>query len=61
MKKDITLTSDEICTIHLALQDKIMNTEATARTSGYPMSEQTKRRIESWEALINKIEAAKWK
>lgn len=61
MEKNITLTSDEVCIIHLALQDKIMNTEAAFKTSSYPMSEQTKRRIKAWKELITKIENAKWK
>lgn len=61
MEKDITLTCDEICAIHLALQDKIMSTENYFKTSDYPMSEQAKCRVKAWKELITKIENAKWK
>lgn len=61
MEKNITLTSDEVCAITLALQDKIMNTKSAFKTSGYSMSEQTKRRLQAWKNLITKINETKWK
>ena len=55
MEKNIVLTYDERFTIILAIQDKIMNTKIAQSYSDFPMSEQTKRRLEEWEKLIVKL------
>lgn len=55
MEKNVTLTTDEISTIILALHDKVMNIEASFKANGIPMSEQTKRRLEAIELLKKKM------
>lgn len=55
MDKNIVLTYDERIIIILALQDKIMNTKIAQRYNDYPMSKQTKRRLEEWKELIVKL------
>lgn len=55
MEKNITLATDEISTIILALHDKVMNIEASFKANGIPMSEQTKRRLGAIELLKKKM------
>lgn len=55
MEKTITLTTDEISTIILALHDKVMNTEASFKANGITMSAQTKRRLDEIELLKKKM------
>lgn len=55
MEKTITLNTEEICNIVLALQDKVINTRASFKVTGITMSEQTKRRLDAMEELAKKI------
>lgn len=55
MEKNVTLTTDEICIITLALHDKVMNIEASFKANGIPMSEQIKRRLKAIELLKKKM------
>ncbi len=55
MEKNITLTTEEISSIILALQDKAMNIRTSFKVCGIQMSEQSKRRLEAIELLAKKM------
>ena len=55
MDKTITLTSDDICTITLALLDKAMNIKNSAKICGITLSSQTLNKLASMQELVNKI------
>lgn len=55
MEKNVTLTTDEICIITLALHDKVMNIEASFKVNGIPMSEQARRRLDAIDLLKKKM------
>lgn len=55
MEKTITLTSDEISSITLALLDKAMNIKNSAKICGITLSSQTLERLANMQELVNKI------
>lgn len=55
MDKTITLTSDDICIITLALLDKAMNIKNSAKICGITLSSQTLNKLASMQELVNKI------
>ena len=55
MDKTITLTSDDICVITLALLDKAMNVKNSAKICGITLSSQTLNKLASMQELVNKI------
>ena len=55
MDKTITLTSDDICVITLALLDKAMNIKNSAKICGIALSSHTLDRLASMQELVNKI------
>jgi hypothetical protein len=55
MEKTITLTSDDICIITLALLDKAMNIKNSAKICGIALSSQTLERLANMQELVNKI------
>lgn len=55
MEKTITLTSDEISNITLALLDKAMNIKNSAKICGITLSSQTLERLANMQELVNKI------
>ena len=55
MEKTITLTSNDICIITLALLDKAMNIKNSAKICGIPLSSQTLERLANMQELVNKI------
>ena len=55
MDKTITLTSDDICVITLALLDKAMNIKNSAKICGITLSSQTLNKLASMQELVNKI------
>ena len=59
IKKNITLTSEEVNELICALKDKMMNTEAAFKVNGIQMSEQTKRRLDAMDLLVKKLFCAK--
>jgi hypothetical protein len=55
MEKTITLTSNDICIITLALLDKAMNIKNSAKICGITLSSQTLERLANMQELVNKI------
>lgn len=55
MEKTITLTSNDICIITLALLDKAMNIKNSAKICGITPSSQTLERLANMQELVNKI------
>lgn len=55
IKKNITLTSEEVNELICALKDKMMNTEVALKVNGIQMSEQTKRRLNAMDLLVKKL------
>lgn len=55
MEKTITLTSNDICIITLALLDKAMNIKNSAKICGLTLSSQTLERLANMQELVNKI------
>jgi hypothetical protein len=55
MEKTITLTSNDICIITLALLDKAMNIKNSAKICGVTLSSQTLERLANMQELVNKI------
>lgn len=55
MEKTITLSSNDICIITLALLDKAMNIKNSAKICGITLSSQTLERLASMQELVNKI------
>lgn len=55
MEKTITLSSDEISSITLALLDKAMNIKNSAKICGITLSSQTLERLANMQELVNKI------
>jgi hypothetical protein len=55
MEKIITLTSNDICIITLALLDKAMNIKNSAKICGITLSSQTLERLANMQELVNKI------
>ena len=55
MDKTITLTSDDICIITLALLDKARNIKNSAKICGITLSSQTLNKLASMQELVNKI------
>lgn len=55
MDKTITLTSDDICIITIALLDKAMNIKNSAKICGITLSSQTLNKLASMQELVNKI------
>ena len=59
MKRTITLTSEEVAIITLAIQDKINNTRISSKVSGISLSENTERRLQGMVELTKKLN--EWK
>lgn len=55
MEKTITLTSNDICIITLALLDKAMNIKNSAKICGITLSSQTLERLANMQELVNNI------
>ena len=55
MDNTVTLTSDDICVITLALLDKAMNIKNSAKICGITLSSQTLNKLASMQELVNKI------
>lgn len=55
MEKTITLSSNDICIITLALLDKAMNIKNSAKICGITLSSQTLERLANMQELVNKI------
>uniref|UniRef100_UPI0025DF61B2 hypothetical protein n=1 Tax=Prevotella sp. TaxID=59823 RepID=UPI0025DF61B2 len=55
MEKTITLSSNDICIITLALLDKAMNIKNSAKICGVTLSSQTLERLANMQELVNKI------
>lgn len=55
MNKTITLSSDDICIITLALLDKVMNTKKSAKICGITLSSQTLNKLATMQDIIEKI------
>lgn len=55
MEKTITLTSDDICIITLALLDKVMSIKNSEKICGITLSSQTLERLANMQELVNKI------
>lgn len=55
MEKTITLSSNDICIITLALLDKTMNIKNSAKICGVTLSSQTLERLANMQELVNKI------
>ena len=59
MERTITLTSEEVAVITLAIQDKINNTRISSKVSGISLSENTERRLHNMVELTKKLN--EWK
>lgn len=59
MDRTITLSSEEVAIITLAIQDKINNTRISAKVSGITLSEHTERRLRLMVELTKKLN--EWK
>lgn len=59
MERTITLTSEEVSVITLAIQDKINNTRISSKVSGISLSENTERRLRNMVELTKKLN--EWK
>ena len=59
MERTITLTSEEVALITLAIQDKINNTRISSKVSGISLSKNTERRLHSLVELTKKLNG--WK
>ena len=59
MERTITLTSEEVTVITLAIQDKINNTRISSEVSGITLSEHTERRLRFMVELTKKLN--EWK
>lgn len=55
MNKTITLSSDDICIITLALLDKAMNIKNSAKICGITLSSQTLNKLATMQDIIEKI------
>jgi hypothetical protein len=55
MNKTITLSSDDICIITLALLDKAMNIKNSAKICGITLSSQTLKKLATMQEIIEKI------
>lgn len=55
MDRTVTLTSDDICIITLALQDKAMNIKNSAKICGITLSSQTLNKLASMQEIVNKM------
>ena len=55
MEKTITLTSDDICVITLALLDKAMNIKNSAKICGITLSSQTLNKLAVMQGIVDKI------
>ena len=55
MEKTITLSSNDICIMTLALLDKAMNIKNSAKICGITLSSQTLERLANMQELVNKI------
>lgn len=53
--KTITLSSDDICIITLALLDKAMNIKNFAKICGITLSSQTLNRLAVMQGIVDKI------
>lgn len=59
MERTITLSSEEVAIITLAIQDKINNTRISSKVSGISLSENTERRLRNMVELTKKLN--EWK
>lgn len=55
MERNVTLTSDDIAIITLAIQDKVNNIRLSAKVSGITLSETTERRLHDMLELIKNL------
>lgn len=53
--KTITLSSDDICIITLALLDKAMNIKNSAKICGITLSSQTLNKLAGMQGIVDKI------